>query len=212
MYVAEGRVRTEQSKMISITDYRNQTLTFLDPTRRLFWNGSVGEYVSEMKRTRDAALNERMGKEVGTGEITTDLTKLPKIEIKKVGESRLIAGHQTSKHEILAGGQPFQDAWIAGDLNLGADLDPDRFLALQLKMSEAMIGKSATTYNALYRDEGYRKLLRSGFALQTKTTHIAGTYERTVTSLRAAPVPAELFAVPEDYRRVRLEDVFPKGD
>lgn len=210
MYIAGGRVRTEQSTMISITDYRNEKLTFVDPARRLFWNGSVADYVVEMKRARDEALNERMGPEVGKDQIEADLTKLPKIEIRKVDEIKTIAGHETSKYAILAGGQPFQDAWVAGGLNVSADLDPKRFIALQLKMSQAMIGKSAANFNALYRDEQYAKLLQSGFTLQLKTVHIAGSYERTATSVRAAPVADDLFGVPDDYRRVRLEDVFRK--
>jgi hypothetical protein len=210
MYIAGGRVRTEQTKMISITDYRNDRLTFLDPVRKLFWNGSVADYVAEMKRTRDEALNERMGPEVGKDPITTDLTKLPRIEIRKDDETTTIAGHETSKYAILAGGQPFQDAWMAADLNVNADLDPKRFIALQLKMSQAMVGRSAANFNALYRDEQYAKLLQNGFALRLKTTHIAGSYERTATSVRSAPVADELFGVPDDYRRVLLKDVFPK--
>jgi hypothetical protein len=210
MYVAGGRVRTEQPKIVSITDYRTERLTFLDPARELFWSGTVDEYVSEMKRLRNAALNAQMGEEAGPGEPMTDLTQLPKIEIRSSGETKEIASHQVSKHEIFAGGEPFQEVWVADGLNLSADLDPQRFLSLQLKMSGSMLGKSALAYNALYRDEQYKKLLRKGFALQLKTVHIAGSYERTATSVRDSTVPDEMFGVPEEYRRVRLEDVFPK--
>jgi hypothetical protein len=52
-------------------------------------------------------------------------------------------------------------------------------------------------------------LLEKGFVLRSITHHIAGGFERKAVELKQVEIPESDFAVPDDYRKVRLSDVFP---
>lgn len=209
-YIAGNRMRTEQPTIVSITDYKKQRIALLDPARQQFWSGTLDEYVMTVTRDRGTILQDQMGTQSPPKKGQSDPEKLPVITIEKLDDTQMIAGRLTRKHEIRANGEAFQDLWMAEDLQVSTDLDPKLFLSYQRKMSETMLGKSAGDYDALYQSDQYRKLLENGFALKTLTRHIAGSFERTATSVRAAEIPPDTFEVPAEYRRVRLEDVFPK--
>ena len=214
MYVSGGRVRLEQPHTTSLIDYDKGRLTLLNTDRQYFWSGSLDEYVDEMTKNRAKAMNERLGKDAKAKFAVPKLdpNSLPGIVIKKTGEKKTVAGHETWKYEVLSNDEPFQELWIAEDIDLSKDLDPKKFLAYQKKMSGAMLGKAAAQYEALYRSDDYVKLLQKGYTLEAHVHHIAGGYERTATSVKQADVPPSKFDVPNDYRRVRLSDVFPSGD
>jgi hypothetical protein len=214
MYLSGGHVRFEQPHTTSVIDYDKGRLTILNTDRQYFWSGSVDEYVNEMTKNRAKALRERIGKDTDSkfAMPKVNLDHLPAISIKKTGEKKTVAGYETWKYEISSNGEPFQEIWIAENLDLSKDLDPKKFLDYQRKVSRAMLGQAAGRYNALYRSEDYAKLLEKGYALETNVHHIAGGYERKATALRQADVPASKFDVPDDYRRVRLSDVFPSDD
>jgi hypothetical protein len=120
-----------------------------------------------------------------------------------------IAGHPTTKYEIKAQDTLLMEIWLAEGLKVASDLDPKQYLDYEYKFSLNMLGKSARPFAALYRNAEYRKLLESGYILKSVTYHIAGSYERVATAIRAEEVPATEFEVPETYRRVRLGDVLP---
>jgi hypothetical protein len=131
----------------------------------------------------------------------------------KTGVTERIAGYDTVKYEIRADGTLFQEIWVAPALDVSSDLDVDRYLSMQRKISASMLGKMAGQYNALYLNDEYRQLLAKGFVLKTITHHLAGGFERVASSMRQADVPANQFAVPSAYRKVKLSEVIstPQG-
>lgn len=211
MYIAGNHMRVDQPTTVSITDYEKQQLSLLDPVRKLFWSGTLDEYIDTVTRERNATLKSRVGTNADLSRADIDLESLPLIEIVKLDETKTIAGQLVRKHEIRANGEAFQDLWLAAAMQTKDDLAPDLYLAYQRKMGATMLGKSAADYDALYRSEEYRKLLGNGFALGDLTRHIAGSFERTATAVHPTEITADKFEVPSDYRRVRLDDVFASG-
>ncbi len=211
MKIEDGRVRVAQPETITLMDYKKGQFTLLNPISQYFWSGTVDQYVEEMSKNRNQAMAKRMRledkRDFKPPEV--DVESLPAITIKPTGEKQTIAGHETAKYEVRSNAEPFQEIWVAEDLDLSKDLDLNRFLAYQQKLAGAMLGKSAPAYNALYRSEDYRKLLDKHFALKVITYHIAGSFERTAIEIREEAVPASEFKIPDHYRRVRLSDVFP---
>jgi hypothetical protein len=140
-----------------------------------------------------------------------DPKTLPPITVAKTDVTETIAGHPTTKYEVKAKDELLLEVWLAEDIKVSSDLDPKRFLEYESRLTEAMLGNSAKPFAALYRSEEYGKLLERGYILKSVTHHRAGTYEREVTEIRSADVPATDFDVPENYRRVRLADVMPSA-
>jgi hypothetical protein len=217
MAIAGGRVRLEQPEIITLIDYNTEQFTLINPTKRLFWSGTVDEYMREMGRNRAQKMSEQFGeagqKQPGKKpDFSTyqppkvDPAKLPPLSISKTGQTETIAGYETEKYQIIADGTLFQEIWVA-PLDVSGDLDPARYLAVQRKMSSAMLGKAADQYNALYLNEEYQKLLAKAFILKIVTHHMAGGFERSAVTVEESDVPASTFSVPETYRKVRLSDV-----
>jgi hypothetical protein len=217
--IANNQIRMDQPEVVTIVDYDKDRFIMMNPIREYFWSGSSTDYVREMTRSRDAAMRERIGNMVGKQqkqpaeaaptERTIDPAKLPPVSITATGVKESIAGHEAEKYEVKVDGQLFEEMWVA-PLDLSADLNYDRYLAQQLKNSAAMMGKSADAYNALYRDPEYRRITEKGTILKNITHHLAGTFERTATSVQQREVPPSTFTVPDSYRKVRLSDLMEK--
>lgn len=209
-YIQGNKTRMEQEHLTTLYDYDQGKFTILNPKAGFFWSGSVEDYVKLSTKRRSEALRKRMGTAKGVDEElpTIDPSKLPAVIVEQSGETREIAGHATVKYVIKIGETAFQDLWIAEGLSTAADLDPDKLIKYQQLSSRGMIGASSDAYNALYRSPEYRALLDKGVALETVTYHLAGGFEQRARSIREMEVEPSKFSVPEDYRRVRLDDVF----
>jgi hypothetical protein len=221
-YISDNRVRMQQPEITSITDFTQDRFTLINSTKRYFWSGSVDDYVREMTAQRTEALADRTGKlpipqikkdeakkaEAEHKKPSPSPTVLPPVSLTSAGAGGKVAGYDTDKYEVRVDGDLFQEVWLAPSLKLGSDLDLARFIAQQQKTGAAMIGKSAKQYNAMYNDAEYRDLLTKGFVLKTTTHHMAGSFERVATSVKQTDVAASEFTPPDDYRKVRLADLF----
>jgi len=214
MRIAKGKIKVEQPHAVTLIDYGRGSYTILNPEKQYFWTGTVDQFIEEMTRERNVTLKRRMKmkKDPLKSDVSeVDISKLPKIAIEKTAETKTIAGHATTKYVIRADDEIFQEIWLAPTLNLARDIDVDKYLEYERKMSIFMLGKSGKLFNALYRNDEYRKLLGTGFVLETTTRHIAGGYEQVATDFKESEIPAGEFEVPESYRRVRLADVLTQS-
>jgi hypothetical protein len=220
--IADNRVRMDQPEVVTIVDYDKDRFTMMNPVKQYFWSGTTAEYVREMTRARDAAMRDKINaltKQQGKDPVAApagdptpravDPAKLPPVSVTSAGVKEQIAGYEAEKYEVKVDGQLFEELWIA-PLDLSADIDYERYLATQLKNSAAMLGKSADAYNAVYRNAEYRRVTEKATVLKNVTHHVAGTFQRTATSVQQRDLPASTFEVPESYRKVRLNDVLEK--
>ena len=220
MAISGGRVRVEQPDIITLIDYNAGKYALINPAKQTFWSGTIDEYVRQMTTARAEKMRQELihvdpGHKLDKGDKKAreytppkvDPAKLPPLSITKTQVTEKIAGYDTIKYEVRTGGDLFQEIWVAPTLDVSADLNVDRYLALQRKMNAAMQGKSSGQYNALVLNDEYRKLIEKAFVLKVVTHHMAGGFERVATSIRQADVPPAQFEVPDDYRRVNLVDV-----
>jgi len=217
MTIAGNQVRLEQADAITMIDYNTGTYTLLNPQRHSFWRGTVDEYVRQVARSRADAMRQKLidvGRQQEVGQVSdvpakVDPAKLPPVSIANTGVTEKIAGYDTAKYDVKVDGELFQELWVA-PVDVSADLDFNRFLAQQRKISAGMVGRAATQYNAVYASDEYRKLLEKTFVLKMKAHHLGGGFERTATSIKQTEVAPTQFQVPEAYRKVNLSDVMPK--
>jgi hypothetical protein len=210
MYVSEGKVRTVQPNATTVVDYKAGRFTLINANKGLFWTGTIDEYVTEMTKSRSQAAYERYGS-TNAAHLTRDPSKgdakAAKVVLRKLGDGGPIAGHETVKYQVESDGELFQELWVANDVNTNADLDPGQYLAIQQKLSGAMIGKAGKSYRAMWKNPDVRALYGKGIIVQNVIRHIAGGFERTTTSVKQSDVAASEFQVPDSYRRVRLSEV-----
>lgn len=217
MTIAGNQVRLEQPDAITMIDYNTGTFTLMNPQRHSFWSGTVDEYVRQVAHSRADALRSKLveaGRKQDIGQVSdapakVDPAKLPPVSIANTGISEKIAGYDTVKYDVKVDGDLFQELWVA-PVDVSADLDFNRFLAQQRKISAGMAGRAATQYNAVYASDDYRKLLEKTFVLRIRAHHLGGGFERTATSMKQTEVAPTQFQVPDVYRKVNLSDVLPK--
>ncbi len=210
-YIASDKRLVEQEHIQTIYDYGSGTFTLLNPKKKYIWSGTIEEYVTRSTERRNKALRKKFGgnkdKDASKPK-AIDKESLPPVVIERKPEEKDIAGYTALRYDVLVDGQLFQEIWVAEGLNLESDLDPEKLVKYQQERSRGYIGASAAPHNALYHSKDYLDLLRKGFALQTTTYHLAGGYEQRAKSVRAADIDGARFKAPEDYRRVRLTDIF----
>jgi hypothetical protein len=216
MTISDGRVRLEQPEVVTVIDYNANRYTLMNPVKQYYWTGTIDEFQREMGRERATKMREQFaelrGKDAPAKDEeykipVVDPAKLPPLSISKTGLSEKIAGYETEKYEIKADGELFQEIWIAPAMDVSADLDPNRYFAVQRKVSAAMLGKSADQYNALYFNDEYRRLIEKAFVLKSVTHHLGGRFERSAKAVSQNEVADTQFEVPDSYRKVRLTDV-----
>lgn len=208
-YISGDKQRIDQDHVSTIYDYRKGTFTLLNPARKFFWSGTMKDYVAKSYARRGKAIQQRMGTKTGSTEVPViDKKSLPELKIERMKEEKEIAGHTAHKYEVLVDGKVFQELWVAEGLDLTKDLDPERMTKYQQERARGFLGHAADYHNALYLSDAYLKLLRKGYTLQKNTYHIAGSFEQLATSIRETDVDSSRFETPEDYRRVRLSDIF----
>jgi hypothetical protein len=219
MSVAGGHVRLEQPEILTLIDYNASTFTLANSTKEVFWSGSIDDYVQQIAASRALGLRQKLGgveekskkaQELAQKALSAakvDPAKLPPVSIVKTDVTEKIAGYDTVKYECRAAGDLFQEIWVAPGLDMSSDLDVDRYLAMQRQLSASMLGKTAPQFNALYRDDEYRKLLQKATVLKMVTHHIGGSFERVATAVRQTDIAPSQFTVPASYRKVKLSDV-----
>jgi hypothetical protein len=219
MAIADGRVRIDQPEAITLIDYNGGRFTLINPERQVFWSGTIDEYVRTIAHNRSKALLSSVGGDASKNPRlkrlqhgpealpTVDASKLPPVTITKTDVAEKIAGYDTIKYEIRAGGDLFEEIWVAPALNVSSDLDPSRYMTVERKLGMSISGKPGEQYNALYASDEYRKLLENAFVLKMVNHYGTGSFQRAATSMQKADVPAKQFAVPAAYRKVQLGDV-----
>ena len=58
--IAENQARMDQPEVITIMDYNKDRFVMMNPTKQFFWSGTTDEFVREMTRARDTAMQEKI--------------------------------------------------------------------------------------------------------------------------------------------------------
>ena len=215
-YIAGNRSRVEQDKLTSVYDYKKKTITVMNPKTKRVWSGTIDEFVLNNVKRRNESMRRRLGPKTDKEDLkrlpTLDVDSLPEITVTRTDERKTVAGYKTFKYSVRVNEERFQEIWLAEDLDMRSDIDPEKFLEYQRRGSRGMIGNSAKPFNALYRSEAYLDMLKKGYPLQTVTYHLVGSFEQKAASVRQSDVDDSRFAAPGDYQKTQVSDVFKEED
>ena len=119
-----------------------------------------------------------------------------KVEIKKTSDTEPILGHETTKYQVMVDGALTQELWMAKDLNIGEDLDMEKFT----HMSSAQMRRS--TYQS---SPEYQELMKMGYPL--KQVQYQGDKKITmqVTKIEKEDIPESRFEVPTGLKQMDMQ-------
>lgn len=211
LYFQNNQVRDQSAESISIMDLAKGRLILINPNAKTYWTGPFSDMLKmrdqamsqmqeqlkqlppEQREVAQKAMQEAMGKKDGPR---------PKVQVKKTGQSAVIAGFKAQKYEIWSDGQLREEQWIAPAIATSKELDTK-------KMREMMAAfAQAGGENSYETDPAVQALWSKGYPVKV-VSHLDGeTMVREVVQAQKKDLPASLFAAPQGYRKVELMEIF----
>ncbi len=217
-YFSKNRLKAVQDGSILIINYNTGQISVSDRNRKLYWSGTIDEYINgirdymaQAKREMEAsmknmppeqrkAVEEEMKKAGGP-------TKVGRISIEKTSDRQTIAGYRTTKYIVHLDENSYQEIWISEDLNISKDMDMKKIQDFQNKISRAVGSVYSGQAAGVEGSSEYQSLFEKGYPL--KIVHVVGQNKGTilVTDVRETDLSDREFEVPEGYRRTTLQEI-----
>jgi hypothetical protein len=232
-YIAKNRLRTMGDDNTFMMDFTKNLFIAADDENRVYWSGTVNDYVQEVKAFQQAANDlAREQMEEAMKEMPPDqrktmeellqqmrsatapvpsqaASKRPEVKVVQTAETAMLAGHTAAKMMVYADGKPYQEVWIAKGLTLKADLDLKRLRSLQGKLTQAIM-TDLPSRQSVEDDPAYERLLEQGYPMKIVELGEGGEPESVteVVRIEKRDIPEREFQVPEGYRRIDLHEFF----
>jgi len=211
LYFQNNQVRDQSAESISIMDLAKGRLILINPNAKTYWAGPFSDMLKmrdqamsqmqqqlkqlppEQREVAQKAMQEAMGKKDGPR---------PKVQVKKTGQSAVIAGFKAQKYEIWSDGQLREEQWIAPAIATSKELDTKKMREMMAVF--AQVGGE----NSYETDPAVQALWSKGYPVKV-VSHLDGeTMVREVVQAQKKDLPASLFTAPQGYRKVDLMEMF----
>jgi hypothetical protein len=231
-YISKNRLKTVGDGHAFTMDFAKNLFTAIDDENRVYWSGTVDDYVQEVKTFQQAANDlARQHMEEAMKEMPPDqrkamedlapqmrrsgtassspAAKRPQVKVEATAESMTIAGYKATKTVVYADGKPYQEVWLVKGLTLKGDLDLQRLRGLQAKLTQAIM-TDIPSRQAVEADPAYERLLDQGYAMKIVELGEGGEPESMteVVRLDKRDIPEREFQIPAGYRRLDLREFF----
>lgn len=232
-YISKNRLKTMGDGHTFIMDFVNNLFIATDQGNRVYWSGSVDDYVREVNGFQQAAnglAREQM--EEAMKEMPPEqrqkmedllqqmrgskpsapapaASKRPLVKVTQTTETLTLAGQPATKFLVYADGKPYQEVWIAKDFILKTDLDLKRLRSLQAKLTQAIM-TDLPSRQPVEEDPAYEQLFEQGYPVKIVELGEGGEPESVteVVRIEKRDIPEQEFHVPAGYRRIDLHEFF----
>jgi len=232
-YVAKNRLKTMGDGHTFLMDFTKNLFTASDDENRVYWSGTINDYVREVKAFQQAVndlARERMEeamketppdqrkpmeellqqmRSAGAPAASQAASKRPEVKVVQSAETATLAGHAVVKAAVYADGKPYQEVWIAKGLTLKGDLDLKRLRGLQAMLTQATM-TDLHGQQPVEEDPAYERLVEQGYPIKIVELGEGGEPESVteVVRIERRDIPEREFQTPEGYRRIDLHEFF----
>ncbi len=214
-YVSQNRIKYETRAWAQVVDFRAQRLLVINHLGRMYWEGSIDEYITTMARRAQEVRkrideviqrmspDQRRAVESRAGPFDTVAPTI-EITVTPTSEEKAIAGHKARKYIVRRNDEPYEETWVTGDINLGTDVDMQR-----LREFTGKLQVSRTTPPGAVLAE-LTELLDKGYPV--RTVNLISNIIKEVIQVERKSISDDGFAVPKGYTQKALTEVmFPTG-
>jgi hypothetical protein len=121
--------------------------------------------------------------------------------VERTGQVDTLAGHPARKHQIYVEGQLLEEVWIAEDLDIGKELDPDKYAKLLLQTRSDDSGDWEF-------DPQVRALRTKGLEMKSIRHAATGPEESGgVQKVEQKQLPDSTFQVPAGYQKATMAQI-----
>ncbi|MDY6800653.1 MAG: DUF4412 domain-containing protein [Bacteroidota bacterium] len=221
VYIEDDRMKIVQDDMVTVFNLNDETITLMNPVKKVYWKGTIADYKTDIKKALMAAMEEQLkdaperqkpmirNMYQGMMESIDDPSKFAgeepeeyQLEIEKTGEKERIAGYQAVKYQVKVNQQLKEEAWLSEYNRAHKEFDIHKFYAI---FGEFVNQAEAGAY---YQKDGkYIEFAKLGFPL--KSINYYGGYESVshVTNLERKNIDITAFLPPADFQKVSLTEV-----
>ncbi len=209
-YVSQNRIKYETRAWTQIIDLKNQRLLVINHIGRMYWEGSIDEYITAsakraqgMRARRDKVLQRmpperRKAVERRGGPFDT-MAPVLEITVTQTSEENSVAGYKARKYIVQRNGEPYEETWVTKDIDLGTDVDMQRLKEFIARLQAARTTPPGAVLAELTElvDEGY----------PVKTVNLISNIVKEVVQAERRDIPSKEFIVPQGYGQRTLTDV-----
>jgi hypothetical protein len=231
-YIAKNRLKTEGDGNTFIMDFPKNLFIATDQENKVYWSGTVDEYVQEVQRFQRAASDlAQQQMHEAMKEMPPDQRKAmedilqqmhgasvppqappatrPTVKVEPTTETAMIAGYKASKITVYADGKPYQEVWLVKDVSMKDDLDLQQMRGLQAKLTQAIM-TDIPSRQTVEEDPAYAAMLEQGYPAKIVELGEHGEPEAAteVVRIEKRDLPDRAFQPPEGYRRIDLRQFF----
>ena len=213
IYIQNNIMKTVDGEEISIYNLNSNKICFINPIQKVFWEGSIDEYLKGMNDYALAMVQDELSKLTPEQQETykamhshifqdaeqieeeTESFDSLKVEIKKLSDKEIIAKHQTQRYQLWLNDSLMYDYWVSPRINLYKEFNFEKFYKLIEKMSGQL---SETRYES---SPEFKAFLKKGYSL--KTIDSENNITETLSIVRKQ-LSKSVFNVPEDYSKLNF--------
>lgn len=209
-YIQANKLRYDNSGQVTIFDLNQGTMILLQPARKLYWAGTPEDFARQVKSAVDAQLDaELKALPEEERQVLKDDARRPALEapakvvvkVERGAQVETLAGHPARKHQVFVEGQLIEEVWIAEDLDLTKELDPDKYAGLLLQTR-------SDDYSDWEFDPQVRALRTRGLEMKSVRMAVTGPEESAVVQkVEKKQLPDSTFAVPPGYKKATMAQI-----
>jgi uncharacterized protein DUF4412 len=225
-YFSKDKFKAVQGSSILIINYNTSQIFMYDRDRKLYWRGTIDEYINgirdymaqarrEMEQSmknmppeQRRTIEEEMTKQGHslTGE-PKGATEAGRVKVEKTSERQTVAGYRAVKYSVYLDENSYQEIWISEDLDISKDMNMKKMQNFQNRINEAVGSVYSDRSSGVERSHEYQSLFEKGYPL--KIVHVVGQSKGIieVTSAKEKEIPDTEFDVPEGYRQTTLQEI-----
>ncbi|MGH7800841.1 MAG: DUF4412 domain-containing protein [Thermodesulfobacteriota bacterium] len=225
-YFSKNRVKSLQGNSEIIINYNSNQIFIVDSGRKLYWGGTIDEYINEIARSV-AQSSKKLGESLKNmppeqrKAIEEDMKKqglrLPgeakqsdmkvRVRIEKTPDKETMAGYDATKYKIYTDGAVYQEIWISDEVSVYKDIDMNKMNDFQNRVNETLSSLYTSSGGGLESSLEYQKLLEKGYPL--KTVQVVGQNKGIIEVVNAkeTEIGNSEFEVMKGFRKTTLEEV-----
>jgi hypothetical protein len=225
-YFSKNRLKSLQGNSGMIVNYNNNQVFAFNPAKRLYWGGTIDDYINEINRSvsqskerikeslnnmppeQRKAIEEEMKKQGIRVPSEADQPNMKvKVKIERTSDKKDIAGYDATRYKIYTDGVLYQELWVTEDVDVYKEIDMKKMNDFQFKVNETLSslysGKDASVESSLE----YQKIFERGYPL--KTIQFLGPNQAIieVVSAKEIGIADSEFEVAKSFSKATLQEV-----
>ena len=213
VYLQDDKVRQDMGSMVVIMDVASGKVYYLNPAKKTYWGGTVADLQNSAKDAEKQMMDQMLEKlppeqreqvrRAMTEQMQAAKPKVPKVtfSVKKTGKTEKIAGYNTEEYQVMADGKPMMSLWLAPDLPVDEEVNPDKLAELMSGLAQGSGGPNPMASPEVH------KLFTKGYPLKTEMQIMGQDQGGAADKVEKKPIKSDMFEVPQGYKKVGMLDV-----